>query len=82
MPSSQKTNQKTKNSQSLREYAKNLKQLNKFKVELEGDVSEIIENPKEWAEKFAEQAIIQNIPRYLEAKVLGKEFADEIQNRK
>ena len=64
------------------EYAKKLKQLNKFKVELEGDVPEIINNPKEWAEKFAEQAIIQNIPRYLEAKVLGKEFADEVQNKK
>ena len=66
----------------MREYAKNLKQLNKFKVELEGDVSKIIENPKEWAEKFAEQAIIQNIPRYLEAKVLGEEFANEIKDKK
>ena len=64
------------------EYAKKLKQLNKFKVELEGDVPEIINNPKEWAEKFAEQAIIQNIPRYLEAKRLGKGFANEIKNKK
>ena len=64
------------------EYAKKLKQLNKFKVELEGDVPEIINNPKEWAEKFAEQAIIQNIPRYLEAKKLGEEFADEIHDKK
>ena len=80
MPSSKKTNKKTKNSQSLREYAKKLKQLNKFKVNLEGDVPKIINNPKEWAEKFAEQAIIQNIPRYLEAKKLGKEFADGIKS--
>ena len=64
------------------EYAKKLKNLNKFKVELEGDVPEIIENPKEWAEKFAEQAIIQNIPRYLEAKALGKEFASGIKDKK
>ena len=62
------------------EYAKKLKQLNKFKVELQGDDPEIINNPKEWAEKFAEQAIIQNIPRYLEAKKLGKEFADGIKS--
>ena len=66
----------------MREYAKKLKQLNKFKVNLEGDVPKIINNPKEWAEKFAEQAIIQNIPRYLEAKVLGEEFADEIHDKK
>ena len=64
------------------EFAKKLKQLNKFNVELEGDVAEIISNPKEWAEKFAEQAIIQNIPRYLEAKKLGKGFASGIKNKK
>ena len=64
------------------EYAKKLKQLNKFKVELEGEVPEIINNPKEWAEKFAEQTIIQNVPRYLEAKRLGKGFANEIKNKK
>ena len=64
------------------EYAKKLKELNKFNVEFEGNVANIIENPKEWAEKFAEQAIIQNIPRYLEAKVLGQEFADEIHDKK
>ena len=64
----------------MREYAKKLKQLNKFDIEFEGNVANIIENPKEWAEKFAEQAIIQNIPRYLEAKKLGKEFADGIKS--
>ena len=64
------------------EYAKKLKELNKFNVEFEGNVANIIENPKEWAEKFAEQTIIQNVPRYLEAKRLGKGFASGIKNNK
>ena len=64
------------------EFAKKLKQLNKFDIEFEGNVANIIENPKEWAEKFTEQIIIQNIPRYLEAKKLGEEFADEIHDKK
>ena len=81
MPLSKKINKKTKNSQSLIEYAKKLKQLNKFDIEFEGNVANIIENPKEWAKEFAEQAIIQNIPRYLEAKKLGKEFANGISKR-
>ena len=62
-------------------FAKKLKQLNKFDIEFEGNVADIIENPKEWAEKFAEQTIIQNIPRYMEAKKLGKEFANGISKR-
>ena len=62
-------------------FAKKLKNLNKFDVEFEGNIEDIIENPKEWAEKFAEKTVVENIPRYLEAKKLGKEFADEIRNR-
>ena len=59
-------------------FAKKLKKLNKFDIEFEGNVEDIIENPKEWAEKFAEKTVVENIPRYLEAKKLGKEFADDI----
>jgi hypothetical protein len=62
-------------------FAKKLKKLNKFDIEFEGNVKDIIENPKEWAEKFAEKILVENIPRYLEAKKLGKEFADDIKNR-
>ena len=82
MPLSKKTNKKTKNSQSLIEYAKKLRELNKFDINFEGDVKDIIENPKEWAEKFAEKVVVQNIPLYLEAKELGKEFASEIKDNK
>ena len=81
MPSSKKTSKKTKNSRSLIEFAKKLKNLNKFDIEFEGNVASIIENPREWAELFAEKVVVENIPRYMNAKELGKEFADEIRNK-
>ena len=56
--------------------------MNRFDIKFKGKVEEIIKNPKEWAEKFAEQTIIQNVPRYLEAKRLGKGFASGIKNNK
>ena len=55
--------------------------MNKFDIKFKGKVEEIIKNPKEWAEKFAEHTVIDNIPRYIKAKKLGKEFADEIKNK-
>ena len=63
------------------EFAKKLKQLNKFDVEFEGNIESITDNPRQWAELFAEKTIVENIPRYLNAKELGKEFADEIKNK-
>ena len=63
------------------EYAKKLKSLNKFDIKFEGNISSIIENPREWAELFAEKTVIENIPRYKKAKDLGKEFANEIRNK-
>ena len=60
------------------EYAKKLKELNKFDIEFEGNVASIIENPRQWAELFAEKVVVENIPRYMNAKELGKEFADDI----
>ena len=60
------------------EYAKKLKTLNKFDINLEGNIKDIIKKPKEWAKGIAEQSIIREIPRYRKAKKLGKEFADGI----
>ena len=63
------------------EYAKKLKELNKLDIKFEGNISSIIENPREWAELFAEKVIVENIPRYKKAKDLGREFASEINNK-
>ena len=62
------------------EYAKKLRELNKFDINFEGDIGSIIDNPREWAELFADKVVVENIPNYMNAKELGKEFADEIKN--
>ena len=57
---------------------KRLKELQQFNITLEGDIKKIIENPQEWAEQFAEDALMKEVPRYLKAKTLGENFAREI----
>ena len=58
---------------------KQLKELHQsLDIVLTGDINKIIENPQEWAEKFAEDAIMREVPRYLKAKTLGENFAREI----
>ena len=61
-------------------FVKKLKDLHKFDIELEGNIEDIMENPKEWAEKMAESAILSNLDRYIEARELGKEFSDEVRD--
>ena len=71
-------NKETKNSQSSRRLVKQLKELHQFDIALTGDIKKIVENPQEWAEEFAESAIMKEVPRYLKAKNLGEKFAREI----
>ena len=47
-------------------------------IVLTGDIKKIIDNPQEWAEEFAEDVIMKEVPRYLKAKTLGENFAREI----
>ena len=73
------TNKETKNSQSLRKHVKQLKELHQsLDITLTGDIEDIMANPQEWAEKFAEDALMKEVPRYLKAKTLGDNFAREI----
>ena len=59
---------------------KQLKELLQFDIALPGReaTKEIIKNPQEWGEQFAENAIVKEVPRYLKAKTLGENFAREI----
>ena len=58
---------------------KRLKELHQsLDIVLTGDINKIIENPQEWAEQFAEDALMNEVPRYLKAKTLGENFAREI----
>ena len=56
----------------------NLKELQKFEIDLDGDIEEIIDNPRDWAEQIAEREIIKFLPLYSKAVKLGEEFANEI----
>ena len=58
---------------------KHLKELHQsLEITLTGDIEDIMANPQEWAEKFAEEALMNEVPRYLKAKTLGENFAREI----
>ena len=58
---------------------KQLKELHQsLEITLKGNIEDIIANPQEWAEKFAEDAIMKEVPRYLKAKTLGENLAREI----
>ena len=62
----------------MRKHAKSLRELLKFDIELTGDIEAIMDNPQEWAEKFAEDSIMAELPRYQKAKKMGEKFAREI----
>ena len=62
----------------MRKHVKRLKELQKFKIVLTGDIDTILENPREWAEGASQNKIVEQLPRYSEAKKLGEEFAREI----
>ena len=63
----------------MKRHVKQLKELHQsLDIVLTGDINKIIENPQEWAEKFAEDALMKEVPRYLKAKTLGENFAREI----
>ena len=58
---------------------KQLKELHQsLEITLTGDIEDIMANPQEWAEQFAEEALMKEVPRYLKAKTLGENFAREI----
>ena len=75
-------NKETKNSQSLRRHAKQLRSLHQFNLELPGKITDYLDkdlNPvSEMAEKVAESAIISKLDIYQRAKKLGEKFAREI----
>ena len=59
----------------MKQFVIKLKDLNKFDLELEGDIEDVMANPKAWAEKIAEELLAREAFRIKEAKKLGEEFA-------
>ena len=70
------------NNQSLRESVSKIKDLNKLDIDIDGDIAEIIEDPKAWAEKITNKILLQNVNRIMKARKLGEEFGKEINSNK
>ena len=66
------------NNQSLRESVSKIKELNKIDIEIDGDISEIIANPKAWGEAMANKILLQNVNRIMKARKLGEEFGESL----
>ncbi len=62
----------------MRESVSNLKELNKIDIEIDGDISEIIADPKAWGESMANKILLQNVNRIMKARKLGEEFGESI----
>ena len=75
---SNQTNKKTNNNQSLRKYVSKLKDLHKIDIEIDGDISEIIADPKAWGESIANKILLENVDKIMKARKLGEEFGESI----
>ena len=62
----------------MRESVSNLKELNKIDIEIDGDISEIIADPKAWGESMANKILLQNVNSIMKARKLGEEFGESI----
>ena len=66
----------SKGNQLFKDYVKEQKQLNEFKVrELDTTIDEILQDPEKFGQDFIENNISRNFKRMLEAKRIGVEFA-------
>ena len=52
--------------------------LHKIDIDIDGDISEVIVDPKAFAEKIANKILLQNIDRIKKARKLGEEFGEAI----
>ena len=62
----------------MRESVSKIKDLNKLDIDIDGDISEIIADPKAWGEAMANKILLQNINRITKARKLGEEFGKKL----
>ena len=79
-----KIDKKTKNSQSLVKHVKKLKELQKINLTFpkNSNILSILDDPELFAEQFAQNAIENEGYRVLEAKNIGKNFAESLLEEK
>ena len=62
----------------MRESVSKIKELNKIDIDIDGDISEIIADPKAWGESMANKILLQNVNRIMKARKLGEDFGKKI----
>ena len=67
----------------MKEYVNKIKELkDNISIDFEGDISDIIKNPRKWAESVAESAIAKNADKIIRSRKLGEEFGKRINRDK
>ena len=60
----------------MREYVSKIKDLHKIDIDIDGDISEAIVDPKAFAEKIANKILLQNIDRIKKSTKTREEFGE------
>jgi len=66
------------NRDSLISFAKELDRLNDVNITLTGNIEEILNDPRAWAEEQVLQAVGQNLEKLVEARELGEKFVKDL----
>ena len=66
------------NRDSLISFAKELDRLNDVDITLTGNIEEILNDPRAWAEEQVLQAVGQNLEKLVEARELGEKFVKDL----
>ena len=67
------------NRDSLISFAKELDRLNDVNITLTGNIEEILNDPRAWAEEQVLQAVGQNLEKLVEARELGEKFVKDLE---
>ncbi len=67
------------NRDSLISFAKELDRLNDVDITLKGNIEEILNDPRAWAEEQVVQAVGQNLEKLVEARELGEKFVKDLE---
>jgi len=62
----------------LRKFVSKIKDLHKFDIDIDGDISEIMIDPKTWAESIANKILLENVNRIMKSRKLGEEFGKRL----
>ena len=65
----------------MREFVNKVKKIRDFNIELEGNIEEILKDPRAWASKITEEQIVLHSDKIKSSKKLGEEFANAIINK-